>query len=139
MIEFIKKLPTTEGFYWAKVKTLDGNKTELVHAKRDLRGVLLVCSFHSKMYVAPEFYYDYSAPIEQPDQPILEVKKPEDLKREAVYLDKFGKEIVFKHISQTGAAVFQPPGEPSFQDCFILKDVTNLKFVRIATQEDLGG
>lgn len=64
-----------------------------------------------------------------------------DLKPSCVYLTKQGEEIVFKHFGQTGEPVFQPVGEPSFQDCFILKNLESnlVKYVRVATADDLGG
>lgn len=53
---------------------------------------------------------------------------------------KTGKkeEAVFQHIGETGWAIFNPPGEPSFQDCFGLKnfDDWEISWLRVANRED---
>ncbi len=48
--------------------------------------------------------------------------------------------IVFQHVGQTGMPIFQPLGEPDFQSCFGLTDLTKhtLEFVRKATDKDFG-
>ena len=65
----------------------------------------------------------------------------QDLKPDHVYEVLDGELAVFKHIGNTGYPVFQPLGEPSFQDIFLLKDphVQVKRLVRKATKKDLGG
>lgn len=47
---------------------------------------------------------------------------------------------VFCHWGQTGYAIFQPLGEPSFQDLFLLDELEKweFEFLRWATSDDLG-
>ena len=62
------------------------------------------------------------------------------LKKDGLYLLKTGEKAIFKHIGLTGAAVFSPPGEPSFEDCFILREPASriAKYLRQATREERG-
>lgn len=62
------------------------------------------------------------------------------LQKECVYRLKSGEQAVFKWWGETGKPVFHPPGEPSFQDVFILDDWQEhvTEFVRRATDADLG-
>jgi hypothetical protein len=66
--------------------------------------------------------------------------KAEELKPDSVYSIDDKELAVFKHLGQTGMPIFQPLGEPSFQDCFGLKDLSKhaLVFIRKATSSDLG-
>lgn len=63
------------------------------------------------------------------------------LKPNYVYKLKDGSLAVFKHIGSFGPPVFNPVGEPSFQDCFIFRGSWEkhvIKRIRKATKKDLG-
>ena len=63
-----------------------------------------------------------------------------ELKPSYVYLIK-GEEVVFKYVGSTGKAIFMPPGEPSFQDCFCYNDQDLIEAVEVrpATKEEREG
>lgn len=63
-----------------------------------------------------------------------------ELRNGYVYRLKSGDLAVFKWWGQTGKPVFHPPGEPSFQDVFILNNWQEqvVRFVRVGTNDDLG-
>lgn len=62
-----------------------------------------------------------------------------NLRPGGLYRLKSGENAVFRHVGGTGCAIFMPPGEPSFQDCFSIKDQEQIKgFLRMATKKELG-
>lgn len=71
---------------------------------------------------------------------LMDLRWKFSLQRGGVYLLISGEEVVFKHISQTGAVVCMPIGEPSFEDCFILKEPKKYieKYVRPSTPFERG-